>query len=967
MRKAAYLSGGGLLLLVLVTVVRAKEEPGSRQTFGQRVNSMFGLIDRGESAPPPPPPPDMPSYGQRRTPHTTVQQGQPNSGANYEPRPGAAAAAQAVTAKPLPPTPHRDNSFATADDAPVEEAPTSLGGPKVQRPQLLERSRTSATGGAFSSRNTTSGQAGGAAAAGSTTLPNSSYSSRPTTTAPRTAGASANASVAAPLAVEQAAPRSTGGAPALPSAVVSSRRRSNAVDVPALSPTTTTPAASADATPELQPIPIQSGAATSSSTTSSTTAPRADAFVPETPFTADTRSARPYGDTPAPTAKPFVEMARSAQPSLTQIPVAEAKPEPMVTPIPTPLPTLNAPPSVAPQFSPAPVTASPTIAAPTASAEARAIAIPSADSSRQAGVLSAFNSPEITVETLGPQRISIGREATYRVVVRNRGQSEARQVVVSVGLPQSAEIAELHGTSGHTTSADEHATGKPLEWRIDTLPARAEEELTLVVIPRRSETFDLQIGWTCSPGIAVAAIEVEEPRLHMAISGPTEVTYGEQRLYKLTVSNPGTGTAENVELQLMPLSPGDGDAVAHRIGSLKAGDSLSVEVELTARQAGKLQIRTEAVAAGGLKSSAVADVTVRRAALEVAVAAPKMLFAGVPGNYEVRVRNTGDDFAKNVRLNVALPQNAKLINAGPAPKTEAGGELSWLVDRLPAGAEQVYTIRCALGQGGRQELTATASADGDIRKTAQAATSVQAVADLVLDVVDAPGPIAVGQPIVYEIKVRNRGMKSAEGVDVVAFFSEGIEPEKAEGHPHEKQPGMVVFETLATVGAAQEKVLKVTARATMPGNHRLRVELHSANPQTDMSQEDSTFFYADDSLTTTSSGNSAAPIATTPSSDSRYATPTSNGPNQAAPANSATPGMFTPVNVQPIQASASANVSTTATASPIPAVQPYSDSRYGTPANLPAVQPAAAQGATNAPATVYPATMPVRQFSNGLR
>ncbi|MGC3968530.1 MAG: hypothetical protein QM775_14465 [Pirellulales bacterium] len=284
------------------------------------------------------------------------------------------------------------------------------------------------------------------------------------------------------------------------------------------------------------------------------------------------------------------------------------------------------------------------MSAPASAHESRAIAIPSAEGGRQSGVLTAFNSPEITVETVGPRRISIGREATYRVVVRNRGQTDARQVVVSMGLPQSAEIVELHGTSGHTTSADEHAAGKPLEWRIETLSARAEEELTLVLIPRRSETFDLQIGWTCSPALAVAAIEVEEPQLHMAISGPSEVTFGEQRLYKLTVSNPGTGTAENVELQLMPLSPGDGDPVAHRIGSLKAGDSLSVEVELTARQAGKVQIRTEATAAGGLKSAAVTDVVVRRAALEVAVAAPKMLFAGVPGNYEVRSSQYGRRF-----------------------------------------------------------------------------------------------------------------------------------------------------------------------------------------------------------------------------------------------------------------------------------------------------------------------------------
>lgn len=37
---------------------------------------------------------------------------------------------------------------------------------------------------------------------------------------------------------------------------------------------------------------------------------------------------------------------------------------------------------------------------------------------------------------------------------------------------------------------------------------------------------------------------------------------------------------------------------------------------------------------------------------------------------------------------------------------------------------------------------------------------------------------------------------------------------------------MVVFKTLPSVGAAQERVLKITARATTSGNHRLRVELH---------------------------------------------------------------------------------------------------------------------------------------------
>ncbi len=905
MRKAALLTGG-LTLLLLVPVVWGKEEPGSRGTFGQKVNSLFGLIDRGENAPPPPPPPDMPAYGVRRTPHQTVPHGTSNAAASKQPSPGTAAAAQ-TNARPVPPAPQRDNGFATADDQSAPPTTSSLGGPVPPRPALLERSRTPA----------------GAATAAAPTAAN-----RPTTTT--AASTAARPQSTAPAAVEQALPRSAGGSPALPAAVMTSRRRAPDNAGAAAAPTSTAPESEVPLSiPIATPIPTQSGA---------TTAPRTDAFVPQTPFTADSRNARSYDNAlpPAAVEKTPVALPRTIEgaPNLT---IAPADAAPL-----TKLPIT----SIAPELQ-APSQAS-TMAAPRGANVMRTDVAPSTQSTHQASVLSAFNSPEITVETVGPKRISIGREATYRVIVRNRGQSQAEQVVVTVGIPQWAEIAQLNGTTGHTTSADEHAAGKPLEWVIDVLSARAEEELTLVFIPRRSETFDLQVRWTCSPAAAVAAIEVEEPQLQLSIAGPTEVSYGEQRLYKLTVANPGTGTAEDVELQLMPLTPGDGDTVSHRIGSLKAGDSISVEVELTARQAGRLQIRTEATGAGSLKSSAVAEVVVHRAALEVSVAAPKMLFAGVPGTYEIRVRNTGDDQARNIRVSVDLPQGAKLLQTGPSSRNETDGTLAWSLDRLSAGAEQVYTVRCALGQGGTQQLTATAAADGDLRKSAHATTTVQAVADLVLDVVDTPGPIAVGQPITYEIHVRNRGMKSAEGVDVVAFFSEGIEPEKVEGHGHELQPGMVVFKTLPSVGAAQERILKITARATTGGNHRLRVELHSANPQTDLSQEDSTFFYADEAPTTTSSNT---PNTSSETTGVRYAT-------------SAAPAPFTPLNAAPINA-ASANNAIPATTPTVvhaaPAANMPSDNRYAP------VSPAAAQGAANTPATVFPATLPPRVFSNGLR
>lgn len=508
----------------------------------------------------------------------------------------------------------------------------------------------------------------------------------------------------------------------------------------------------------------------------------------------------------------------------------------------------------------------------------------SATSSPRSDVLASVVQPGLTVETLGPRRVAIGRESSYRVVVRNPGEGEARDVVVTLNIPEHAEVAGMRGTAGHSSSADEVIGGGAVQWRLDSVAPRSQEELTLALVPRRGEPIELGVHYTAATSAGRAVIEVEEPKLSLAVTGPNEVAFGEQRLFKLTVSNPGTGIAENVVLQLMPLNPGDGAPVRHTVGSLKPGESSVIEVELTARQSGALRIRTEAAAEGDLRAEAVADVLVRRAVLDVAAAAPRILFAGVPGTYEFRVRNSGDDAARNVRVAVDLPLGAKLLSANPAaPSTGKNNQVNWTIDRIAPGSEQVCTIKCAWEQGGMQQLTATVAADGDLRKSAVAATDVQAVADLALDVLDTPGPVPVGRPVTFEIHVKNRGLKAAEGVDVVAYFSEGIEPERADGHLHEIQPGMVIFKTLATVGPNQEKVLKVTAKAQTSGNHRLRVEMQSASPQTQLSHEDATFFYDD------------APVDSTPGKPS----PGAFQPQGAAPirptSNLSAPGARQPV------------------------------------------------------------------------
>ncbi len=802
MRKLAFGCIGVAGLALAASVVWGKEEPGSRATFGQRVSSLFGVIDTAEEGAPPTPP-GMPPVGTHRHSHAPSMMPFAKRPTTKTPSRSGATATPGSTTRPgatagevKPPQPKRTSGYSEVGDAGDDEA-SAYAQP---RPSLLMQSR-SGSGGPSTS----------AATAGSTPR---AATTRATIAPSATSPYAKTTPNAKPAPEAQAIPQSR---PLVESAppVMSSRRRPTGSTAPELptGPSLTTSAA-----------PLSGGAASSSGAANS------EAFVPSLPPTIAAGETQP---STAVTANPQMSIS-----PLRAAPPATASVAPASTP--GAAGSVGAGPSLGVE-PPAAFNAPQTMAQVPAS-----FPTPSG----VAGVLSSFTAPEITVETLGPARVSVGRHAEFKIVVRNRGSIEARDVTVGVGLPDWAEVQDVRGTSGHDASNENATVEATLQWRFDAVAPRGQEELTLVLVPRRNETFDLAVRWTSAPTGAKASIEVEQPQLQMAINGPTEVSYGEQRLYKLSVSNPGNGAAENVVLHLMPLSPGDGEAVSHRIGTLKAGESTTVEVELTARQAGTLKIRTEATADGGLRSEATADVAVRRAALDVVASAPRMLFAGVPGTYEVRVRNVGDDVARNVRLTLDLPPGAKLLSASPSLRSDAkSGPLAWSFDRLAAGSEQVCVVKCSMEQGGVQQLTVAASADGDLRKTAQAATDVQAVADLALDVVDTAGPVAVGQPVVYEIKVKNRGMKGAEAIDVVAYFSEGIEPEKAEGQAFELQPGMVVFKTLPTVGPNQERVLKVVARATTAGNHRLRVELRSAAPQTQLSHEDSTFFYADETTT----------------------------------------------------------------------------------------------------------------------
>jgi uncharacterized repeat protein (TIGR01451 family) len=555
---------------------------------------------------------------------------------------------------------------------------------------------------------------------------------------------------------------------------------------------------------------------------------------------------------PTPPSTPLV----AAAPSYTHTePQPQPQPQPQAQPQPQPMAALQQPSSTAASNGPAP---------------------------QDPSVLIDHKSPQLSVETIGPRKIVVGKEAAYEVVLQNTGDQAAEEVAVTLGLPEWAEVAANSASSGEVVPAQaDHSAqsdrATPCRWMLRRVEAHSKEKLVLKIIPRQSKPFELAVHWDFKQAPSQALIEVQEPKLAMRLDGPREVMFGKRELYQLKLANNGNGPAENVTLTLMPLNAGDNQPVTHKLGALAAGDQRTIEVELTARQSGKVTIRVEASGDGGAHVDLAETVVVHRGALRVEVDGPAVQYVGTPAAYTVVVSNTGDAAARNIKLTAKLPTGMKFVSgtAGAAPDSATdGGHVRWTLDRLDPGERKTLQMKCTLSVSGPNRVDFDSAADDELIASANTTTRVEAMADLRLELKEPDGPVPVGAEAVYELHIRNRGTKAAENVEVFSYFSRGVEPVSATGHRNRLNPGQVVFDIIPAVAPATELVLTVKAKAEAAGNHVFRAEVHCKSAGTRLVREEMTRFYQDNPTAQQTTAQQTpvqpAPQRAAPSKDDRY-------------------------------------------------------------------------------------------------
>jgi uncharacterized repeat protein (TIGR01451 family) len=465
-------------------------------------------------------------------------------------------------------------------------------------------------------------------------------------------------------------------------------------------------------------------------------------------------------------------------------------------------------------------------------------------------VLATNRAPVIASDMEGPRQIMVGRDACYHLLLRNEGAAPAEDFVASIRIPYWADVVNTSATKGVVQLPHDNDGKSPgtLEWKIEKLDPQTAETLTLHLIPHESRQLELGVSWTHAAIGSKATVEVQEPKLKMQIAGPDEVLFGKSQIYRLTLTNPGTGPAENVKIDLMPPGGNESSVSTHKLGNLAAGTSKSVEVELTARQAGKLSVKAIASADGGLASDAIKELFCRKPELEVDWRGPDSQYAGTAATYYFRVRNPGTATAEDVTVHVSLPEGAKFVSASDGQLYDPERrDVMWRVGSLRPGDDCYTELKCTVNTLGKNQLQVAAStASGDLTDNKVAATNVVGLADLKLDIKDPPGPLPIGEEAVYEIDILNRGNNAAQDVNVIALFSDGLEPAAIEGGAYTVSDGRVSFHGIEKIAAGQTASLRIHAKAVKPGTHVFRAEVICKDLEIKLAAEETTRFYQDE-------------------------------------------------------------------------------------------------------------------------
>jgi hypothetical protein len=225
---------------------------------------------------------------------------------------------------------------------------------------------------------------------------------------------------------------------------------------------------------------------------------------------------------------------------------------------------------------------------------------------------------------------------------------------------------------------------------------------------------------------------------------------------------------------------------------------------------------------------ASASTKLLKAKLQLNLEGPSEAEAEQTANYTVKVSNQGSWPLNRFRVTLYLPQGCK-----PARISEGGvvtrNALVWDFDGNtleggPLKAGQTFELGFSLkaSTAGAKTITADVDAGPGLEESRSVRTNFSGEATLAQRVELEPGTIAVGQPGIIRVTVKNRGNQTSRKVTLLVNHEPGIEIQPSPDYTSER--GRVQFRADDLLpGAETVFVVRYLARTAGPVNLDLRL------------------------------------------------------------------------------------------------------------------------------------------------
>ncbi len=346
---------------------------------------------------------------------------------------------------------------------------------------------------------------------------------------------------------------------------------------------------------------------------------------------------------------------------------------------------------------------------------------------------------------------------------------------------------------------------------------------------------------TANPRVCATTV-VGKPILAIDKSGPETAVLGADVTYDIVVKNTGTGTVRNVVVtDPVPtgLSHASGKSeLTFAVGDLAPGQSKTLAATFKAIQRGQVCNTATASSSNAGKVSKNACTVILAPSLKVENSGTKEQILGRNADYEIVVSNLGDTTLRDLVVSDLAATESSIVAAPGAALT--GNKATWKIAELKPGAKHSVTIKLTSKVAGTHCNTVTVSGGG-LRDEAKICTLWKGMAAVMLEVVDDPDPIQVGESTSYTIRVLNQGSADIHNLKVTARFGDQVTPfNTAQGRITGK---LVEFPAVASLAAKHSQTYKISVKGSSVGDSRNKITLTCEELRSPVEEEESTTVY----------------------------------------------------------------------------------------------------------------------------